>query len=178
MPSDLNQCCVSTYQQWISLCSASCFDARNPNLEYLHLGSSQSQWVLVTDWNNALVIIGVAPISAQIISWGNLCWKGGSAFMLMQCDLNQCYISTYQEWTSVFTQVSFDDISAKFEYLCLGSSQSCCILYTDQSNALVIIGVAPISAWIIWWGIDTLFLIKWTIIETKGLPKSFNYLLC
>ena len=38
--------------------------------EYLPSGSSQSRWIHVTDWKNASMIIGAAPISAQITSWG------------------------------------------------------------------------------------------------------------
>ena len=65
-----NHCCISAYQQWTSPCAASCFDDVSANLEYLCLGSFQSCWIQVIDWNNASMIIGAAPISAQIISWG------------------------------------------------------------------------------------------------------------
>ena len=54
----------------MSPCSASFLDDINANLEYLPLGNSQSDWIHVTDWNNAVMIIGDAPISARIISWG------------------------------------------------------------------------------------------------------------
>ena len=56
MLSASNHGCISTYQQWISPCSTSSFDDISPNLEYLHLGSSQSHQILVTDQNNALLL--------------------------------------------------------------------------------------------------------------------------
>ena len=40
--------------------------------------------------------------------------------------------------------------------------------------ALVIIGAAPISVWIISWGTNALLLIMWAIIKTKDLSKSFS----
>ena len=48
------------------------------------------------------------------------------------------------------------------------------IQVTDRNNASVIIGAAPISAWIISWGIDALLLITWAIIETKVFSKYFQ----
>mgnify|MGYP006970524866 CR=1 FL=1 len=45
------------------------FWSQSVEIEYLHLGSSQS-CLLVTDWSNTLVIIRVASISAYIMSWG------------------------------------------------------------------------------------------------------------
>ena len=33
-------------------------------------GELQSCWIQVIDWNNASMVIGAPPISAQIISWG------------------------------------------------------------------------------------------------------------
>ena len=41
----------------------------------------------------------------------------------------------------------------------------------DLSNAFVTIGIVPISAQVITWGIDTLLSIVQTIIESYGLPK-------
>ena len=61
MPCELNCCCVSAYQQQISLCLASCFEYRSLNLTYLHLGSYQSHWIPVIDQNNALWLLRFLP---------------------------------------------------------------------------------------------------------------------
>ena len=50
MPCDSNYYWVSTYQQWISPCSVSCFDDISANLEYL--GSSHASMI-----NGALYVI-------------------------------------------------------------------------------------------------------------------------
>ena len=46
------------------------FDDVSGKLEYPHLGSSESCWILVTDRNTVSVIIGSTFISTRIISWG------------------------------------------------------------------------------------------------------------
>ena len=70
MPCDLNHCCISAYQQWMSPCLASCLDDVRANLEYLPLGSSQSRWIHVTDQKYASVITGADLKSVHIIPWG------------------------------------------------------------------------------------------------------------
>ena len=75
---------------------------------------------------------------------------------------------------TIYCVSCFDDISVKLEYLHLGSSQSCWIQVTDQNNASMIIGAAPISSQIIAWGTNALLLIMRAIIETKGLFKLFK----
>ena len=61
---DSNHFGVSAYQQLVSPCSASCFDDKIANLEYLHVGSSQKSWILVIDQNNASTTNGANPIFA------------------------------------------------------------------------------------------------------------------
>ena len=65
MSCDSNPCFISANQHWMSPCSESSLDNISPNL-----GSFQIQWIQVIDWNNASMVIGAPPISAQIISWG------------------------------------------------------------------------------------------------------------
>ena len=48
------------------------------------------------------------------------------------------------------------------------------ILVAGWDNASMVIGAAPISAWIISWGTDVLLLIIWAIIEIEDLSKSFQ----
>ena len=76
----------------------------------------------------------------------------------------------------IFMFSSCFDASANLEYLCL--DQGCWILVTDQNNASMIIGAAPISTQIMPRGIDALFLSMRPIIEAKVFPNLSSYLPC
>ena len=61
MPCDSSHCCVSTYQQWLSLCWASCVNGISADFEYLRLGISHSCRIWVTDRNNASSLLWSLP---------------------------------------------------------------------------------------------------------------------
>ena len=82
--------------------------------------------------------------------------------------------SANQQQMSSFSASCLDDISANLRYLHLESSHRRWIQVIDQNNASVIKGAAPISPQMTSWGTNVLFLIMKTMIDTKGLSKSFQ----
>ena len=80
-------------------------------------------------------------------------------------------VSAYQ-WLSPFQTSCFDGLYPNPEYLCSQSSQICQVLDTDQKNASITIGAAPISTRTMSWSTNGLPFIMREIIKSKGLLKS------
>ena len=70
-----------------------------------------------------------------------------------------------------FKTSCFDDLYPNLEYLCAQSSEICQILDTDQNNASITVGAAPISTQSMSWSTNALLFIMQEIIKSKGLLK-------